>query len=85
MNLKNIVTSKCYKCSTTEQLSIKNRQRSGNLRMICRSCRREMEKMYIKRNGRGLTLAQKRDKKTWQDEWQEKAWKSHLKILERVR
>lgn len=36
----NDTTANCYKCSTTEQLSVKTTYRDGRRIYICRSCRR---------------------------------------------
>lgn len=70
----------CYKCGSSNELSLKNHQRNGKPLYICRPCRRAIAKIYKERTDK-ITPSEIEYKRLWR----ERAKASHLKILERIR
>lgn len=71
----------CYECGTTEGLSIKGRTSAGNLRMLCKSCRRDQ--YYQTRSNDGTKSEKLLDYTSPEShEWRKRAEESYRRILE---
>lgn len=62
----------CYKCKTTEDLSVKKTNRNGSKLMICRPCRREYANNRVKKSV---------EKVDWSEDWGKLAKQVNERIM----